>query len=410
MPHTKDRLSPLHVKNAKEPGYYPDGAGLYLQVAPTGAKTWILRFMLNGKAREMGLGSFIDVSLKDAREKRTECRKLAREQGIDPIEHKRRSKLANALTNAKLATFDECAASYIEAKSVEWKNAKHYQQWVNTIAQYASPVFGTLPVSSINTELVMNVLRPIWYKKTETGSRLRGRIAAVLDWAKTSGYREGDNPARWHGHLENLLPTKAKAQPVQHHAALPYQEINVFIESIRMQPSDAGKALEFLILTAARTGEVIGARWDEFDLKAAVWIVPASRMKMKREHRVPLTVRAVEILKAMREVRQGEYVFPGRDGTKPTSNMAMLQMLRRMQREDLTVHGFRSTFRDWAAHETNIPREIAEAALAHDTRSDTEAAYQRGDLFVKRRKLMEAWAGYCSRSQEQATNVRAIRA
>lgn len=410
MPHAKDRLTPLHVKNAKEPGYYPDGAGLYLQVAPTGAKTWILRFMLNGKAREMGLGSCNEVPLKEAREKRTEYRKLAREQGIDPIEHKRRTKLANALANAKLVTFDECASSYIEAKSVEWKNAKHYQQWVNTLAQYASPVLGTLPISAINTELVMNVLRPIWYEKTETASRLRGRIEAIIDWAKTSGYREGDNPARWDGHLENLLPTKAKAQPVQHHAALPYQEINVFLERIKEQPGDAVKALEFLILTASRTGEVIGAMWSEFDLKSALWTVPASRMKMKREHRIPLTSRAIEILKTMREVQQGDYVFPGRSGNKPTSNMAMLQLLKRMQRKDLTVHGFRSTFRDWAAHETNIPREIAEAALAHDTRSETEAAYQRGDLFNKRRKLMEAWAGYCARKHENTSNVRAIRA
>lgn len=395
-----NKLSTRQIHKIKRPGYYPDGAGLYLQVAPTGAKTWILRYMLSKKAHEMGLGSLRNVPLQEAREKRTECIKLARDQGVDPIVHRRSIKFTNALSTIKKVSFDECAESYIAAKAVGWKNPKHRQQWVNTIAQYASPVFGKVAVSNISTEHVMNVLRPIWHTKAETASRLRGRIQSILDWAKTSGYRDGDNPARWSGHLQNLLPSSERVRPVQHHSALPYQQIHAFIENVKGQPGQAAKALEFLILTASRTGEVIGAMWSEFDLPNATWTIPAERMKMNREHRVPLTASALDILSAMQGVRQGDYVFANRQGDKPISNMAMLELLKRMQRKDITVHGFRSTFRDWAAHETNIPREIAEAALAHDTRNPTEAAYQRGDLFNKRRQLMQDWEIYCKRIEK----------
>lgn len=409
MARLKERLTTLHVKNAKSAGYYPDGLGLYLQVAPSGAKSWIFRYMLNSKSREMGLGSLHDLTLANARLKRNEYRVLAREQGIDPITHKRQAKLAHALAEAAIISFDECAAAYIASKSVEWKNPKHHQQWVNTLNQYASPVFGKQPVAAVTTELVMKVLQPIWFTKTETASRLRGRIASVLDWASTSRYRSGENPARWHGHLENLLPSRNKTKPVAHHPALPYIEIGAFMPLLREQVGEAAAALQFLILTCSRTGEVIGATWDEFDLDQRMWTVPASRMKAKREHRVPLTAQALKIINDMKVRKQSDYVFAGRNIERPTSNMAMLKLLERMGRDDLTVHGFRSTFRDWAAHETNFPREIAEAALAHDTRNETEAAYQRGDLFNKRRKLMEAWAVYCERSVlKQVDNVRTI--
>jgi integrase len=405
----KDRLTPLAIKNFKRAGYYADGLGLYLQVLPTGAKTWIHRYMLNGKAREMGLGSLQDVTLAEARAKRNESRKLAREQGIDPITHRQQNKLANALVELKVISFDQCATAYIDAKSIEWKNAKHRQQWVTTLKQYASPVFGGQPVSEVTTDLVMKVLQPIWYAKTETASRLRGRIESILDWAKTSGYRTGENPARWDGHLDNLLPARNKAQPVKHQPALPYTEINAFLSALSAQQGAAKHALHLLILTATRTSEIIGARWDEIDFTTNTWTIPAARMKAGREHRIPLTRQAVAVIEGMQAFKLNDFVFPGRSGEKPMSNMSMLQLLERMKRKDITVHGFRSTFRDWAAHETNIPREIAEAALAHDVRTETEAAYQRGDFFNRRRKLMEAWAAYCERQPVvHSKNVRSI--
>ena len=396
MAQTRDRLNALQVKNLSTRGNHADGAGLYLQVTKSGTKTWVMRFMLNGKAREMSLGSVNDVTLREARARRDVQRKLVRDEGKDPIEVRKQAKLAQSLIGSNVMTFDACAAAYIDAKSVEWTNEKHRHQWIGTIAQYAGPKIGGLNVALIETPQVMDVLREIWYTKTETASRLRGRIESILGWAKTSGYRTGDNPARWNNHLENLLPAKNKTQKVQHHPALPYSDINAFIQHVRSQEGEAPKALEFLILTASRTGEVIGARWDELDIEAATWTVPAARMKMKKEHRVPLTPRAVQLLQSMAETRQNEFVFPSRIVGKAVSNMAMIALLKRMNRLDITVHGFRSTFRDWAAAETNVPREIAEAALAHDIKSKVEKSYQRGDLFDKRRALMEMWANYCA--------------
>lgn len=391
---TKERLTAMQVTNFRTKGYRPDGGGLYLQISQAGTKSWVFRYTLNGRAREMGLGSLDLTSLKDARNKRDHFKKLLKDQGIDPIESLRQTKRENS--HASGMTFDECAKAYIDAKSVEWKNLKHRQQWTNTIQQHASRFIGNRNVAVIDTALVMEVLKPIWYTNTETASRLRGRIELILEWAKTSGHRTGENPARWKGHLSNLLSAKKKTQKVKHHAALPYGQINAFINDLRLQGGDAVKALELLILTGVRTGEMIGARWDEFDREQALWTIPASRMKMEKEHRVPLSDRAIAIIDEMAQMRRGEHVFASRVVGRPISNMAMATVLRRMGRDDITVHGFRSSFRTWAGAETNIPREIAEAALAHDIRTEVEAAYQRGDLLDKRRGLMELWANYCA--------------
>ncbi|MCJ2067708.1 integrase arm-type DNA-binding domain-containing protein [Methylobacterium sp. J-030] len=383
----------MKVSRTREPGLYADGGGLYLQVTNAEARSWIFRFMLNGRARSMGLGSLHTLTLAEARSKATECRKLCLE-GIDPIEARENVRAAARLDAANTITFDACSEAYIEAHRKGWRNPKHADQWRNTLATYASPVFGPLPVQAVDTGLVMRAIEPIWGDKTETATRVRGRIEAVLDWAATRGYRQGENPARWRGHLQNLLPKRSKVQRVEHHAALPFTEISDFVRLLRAQAGTSSLALEFTILTAARTGEVIGATWDEIDLAERTWTVPAERMKGGREHRVPLCDRAVVILKSFR-VLGDRYVFPGGKRGKPLSNMAMLELLKRMGRPDLTVHGFRSTFRDWAAETTHFPNEMVEMALAHIIENRVEAAYRRGDLFAKRRELMSEWADAC---------------
>jgi integrase len=366
-----------------------------LRIAPSGSKSWIYRFMLAGQAREMGLGSTDDVSLDEARELARECRKLCK-QGVDPIEARHRRQVAARLQDARGITFEECARRYIAAHQAGWKNEKHARQWPQTLKAFAFPVFGSLPVQAVDVTLVMKAIEPVWSGKTETASRVRGRIEAVLDWATARGYRTGENPARWKGHLENLLPKKSKLRRVRHLAALPYNEIGAFMTELRRQEGVAARALEFCILTAMRTDEVLGAPWNEIDLDEAIWSVDAERMKAGREHRLPLSDRAIEILEEMRLLRQGELVFPGSRAARPLSHMAMLRVLEAMGRSDLTAHGFRSTFRDWAAESTNFPREVCEQALAHAIANKVEAAYRRGDLFQKRRQLMAAWARHCA--------------
>jgi integrase len=302
-------------------------------------------------------------------------------------------------------TFDGCAAAYIDAHKTGWQNAKHRDQWRNTLTSYASPMFGSLPVQAVDVGLVMKALESIWQTKPETASRLRGRIEAVLDWAKVRGYREGENPARWRGHLDKLLPAPSKVRKVEHHPALPYDELADFVAALRSQEGVAARALGFLILTAARTGEVIGSRWDEVDLEEKIWVVPAARMKAGREHRVPLSEAAAAVLEQMKQIRESDFVFPGGKKGKPLSNMAMLAVLKRMDRGELTAHGFRSSFRDWAAERTNYPHEVAEMALAHTVGDKVEAAYRRGDLFQKRRQIMEAWARFCETARFQAEVV-----
>jgi integrase len=390
------RLSAVALPKIREPGLHPDGGGLYLQVTKGGARTWVYRFMLRGRAREMGLGPLHIVSLAEAREKAKEARKL-RHEGIDPIDARKEKQAQERLTAATAMTFKECAGRYIEAHKAGWRNPKHAKQWPSTLETYVYPVFGALPVQAVDVGLVMKVLEPIWHTKPETASRVRGRVEAVLDWAKARGYRQGENPAQWRGHLDKLLPARGKVQRVQHHPALPYSEISDFLSGLRKQEGVAARALEFLILTATRTGEVIGARWEEFGLDKKVWTIPGDRMKAGKEHRVPLSGPTLAIIEEMRAERVNDhpFVFPGGRPGKPLSNMAMLVLLRRMGRSDLTAHGFRSTFRDWAAELTQFQNEVVEMALAHSVGDKVEAAYRRGDLVPKRRELMEAWARYC---------------
>ena len=404
MARASNKLSAVEVKGIGRKGMYHDGGGLYLQVSAGGAKSWIFRFMLDGRSREMGLGPVHAIPLADARKRAAECRRM-RFDGIDPIEARRAQRDEKKLAAATAMTFDACAAAYIDAHKAGWRNAKHIDQWSNTLATYAGPVFGSVPVQAVDVGLVMKVLEPIWNKKPETASRVRGRIESVLDWAKARGYRAGENPARWRGHLDSLLPARSKVQRVEHHPALPYDELANFVAALRSQEGIASRALEFLILTATRTGEVIGAQWDEIDLGEKIWVVPPARMKAGREHRVPLSAVAVAILKEMKKIHEGDFVFPGGKKGKPLSNMAMLAVLKRIGRSDLTAHGFRSSFRDWAAERTNFPREVAEMALAHTVGDKVEAAYRRGDLFQKRRRIMDAWARFCGTARPQVEVV-----
>jgi integrase len=402
-----NRLTARSVAAATKPGLHADGAGLYLRITDGGTKSWMFRYMLNRRAHDMGLGSARDLSLAEAREEVGRYRKSLR-LGIDPLGARRAERDNQRVDAAKLITFRQCAESYIESHHAGWKNAKHAAQWSSTLASYAFPIFGDLPVQVVDTSLVMKMLEPIWRTRTETASRVRGRIEAVLDWATVRKFRSGENPARWKGHLDKLLPARTKVRSVEHHAALPYDEIGTFMVGLREQQGFAARGLEFAILTAARTGEVIYATWDEFDLPAALWIVPGHRMKAGKEHRVPLSTPTVAILEKLQSLRQSDFVFPGARPKKPLSNMAFLQLLRRMERSDLTTHGFRSTFRDWAAESTACPSEVVEMALAHTISNKVEAAYRRGDLFEKRRRLMEDWATQCSTNSRHTDNVGGI--
>lgn len=400
-----ERLTTKGADGKRKAGYHADGAGLYLQVSRSGSKSWVFRYMLktlsaSGKptSREMGLGSYPTVSLLEARQKATDQRKMI-ERGIDPIESRNAQRIQETLDQGKSKTFADCATAYIEAHRDGWRNAKHATQWTNTLETYANPTIGALPVQGIDTGLVLRVLEPIWKTKTETATRVRSRIELVLDWAKVRGFRDGDNPARWRGHLDKMFPKRSKVAPVEHHKALPYADIGVFMKELRSHDGIAPKALEFIILTASRVSESVNAKWDEIDLQRKLWTVPAARMKSHREHRVPLSDAAIRLLKGMKAEKQSDYVFPGWKVKAPLTGAACLKLLHDMGRKDLTTHGFRSTFRDWAAEQTSFPSRIAEAALAHVAGDKTEAAYQRGDLLEKRRLLMDAWGNYCARAK-----------
>lgn len=398
MPKKAAELGPLQVSRLKEPGAFAVGgvAGLMLKISDTGARSWILRAMVSGKRRDMGLGGYPDVTLAQARE----SARLARNEikgGSDPIRDRKAARSAGAAARAKEKTFDQCVSAFMKAKSAEWKNAKHRAQWQSTLDTYVSPSCGPILVKDIETAHVMSVLEAddLWKTKTETASRVRGRIEAILDWAKTRGYREGENPARWRGHLDHLLPRPRKIKKVVHHPAMPIEDMAAFMPALRKMEGLGARALEFTILTAARSGEVRGARWPEIDLKAALWTVPAERMKAKKEHRVPLSKQAVKLLAKLPRVEGTDLVFPGAN-QKPLSDMTLTACLRRMKL-DVVPHGFRSTFRDWAAERTSYPNELAEMALAHAIESAVEAAYRRGDLLKKRTQMMQAWADYCSK-------------
>ena len=411
MPRPIERLSALGLsKLAKRKGVFCDGGGLYLHSDPPAQCSWLFRYRLNGKTRWMGLGPYPTISLAKARELATRARTL-KALGTDPIDQRDAGRAAAHLAAAKVITFRQCAESYIKAHRVGWRNAAHASQWESTLRAYTYPHIGALSVQAIDTSLVMRVLEPIWTTKPETASRLRGRIETILNWARVRGYREGENPARWKGHLDHLLPAKSKVRRVQHHAAMPYVELPGFMSALREQDSVAARALEFLVLTAARTGEVIGARWKEIDLKNRLWTVPAERMKAGKAHRVPLCPRVASILQAMKPegVESGAFVFPGSQPQKPQSNMVFLMLLRRMKLGRLTAHGFRATFKTWATERTNFPREVIEAALAHVAGDKIEAAYQRGDVFDKRRRLMTAWFEYCGAKPAADSNVVSMR-
>jgi integrase len=395
MKRTLGRLSASAVTRLAKRGRYADGGGLVLQVAEGGTRSWLFRWERDGRERQMGLGAVHTLSLGEAREFARECRKAVL-AGRDPIEERRGERIQRKIERARSATFRECAEQYLATHEATWKNEKHREQWRSTLATYVLPTVGDLPLPAIDTVLVLKCLEPIWSSKPETASRVRGRIETVLNWATARGLRQGDNPARWRGHLDKLLPPRSRVRAIQHHAALPYAEIPAFMGELRARKSISARALELTILTAARTGEVIGARWLEFDLAARVWTVPAERMKAKREHRIPLTDRAIAVLAALPHERDNAFVFLGVSAGKPLSNMAMLELMRGI-RPGYVPHGFRSTFRDWAAERTDFQNHIVEAALAHVISDKVEAAYRRGDLFDKRRRLMDAWAAFCAK-------------
>jgi integrase len=378
------KLTARMVETAKA-GKYGDGDGLQLAVSPSGAKKWVLRFLWQGRPREMGLGSYPVVGLAEARDKALAGRKLAR-SGADPIA---------ARKGKGVPTFGELADQVARDLADGFRNDKHKAQWAMTLKVYAAPL-REKPVDSITTEDVLAVLRPVWLEKPETASRLRGRVERVLNAAKAKGYRIGENPAAWRGHLDNLLPKPSRLSR-GHHAAMDYRDIFAFIAKLREREAVAALALEFTILTATRSGEILGARWSEIDLDAKVWTIPAQRMKAAREHRVPLSEPALAILAKVNEAKVSDYVFPGQRPGKPLSVMALEIVLRRMGIEDATTHGFRSAFRDWAGNETHFPRELAEHALAHVIGDRAEQAYRRSDALARRREVMDAWANYCQR-------------
>lgn len=380
-----NKLSATQAAKITKPGRHSDGGGLYLFIDQHGRRRWIFMYARDGKRTELGLGGGRDLSLANARAEAAKLREVLA-MGGDPK--------AERAKDDRIPTFGECADAYVEAMKPSWRNAKHAAQWTMTLTKYAKPMRGK-PVNAIGTQEVLDVLQGLWRRTPETAERLRGRIENVLDAAKAKGHRSGENPARWRGHLDQLLPKRQRLSR-GHHAALPYDAMSEFMADLRGRGAVAARALEFTILTATRSAEVLGAQWDEIDKGKKLWTIPAARMKAGREHRVPLSPRSLEIVEAMEKLGTEGYLFPGSKPKKPLSSMAMAMLLRRMK-ATITIHGFRSTFRDWASETTGFPHEVCEMALAHTIGNKAEAAYRRGDLFDKRRKLMEAWAGYCAR-------------
>lgn len=403
MARTINKLSAQKAANLKKEGMHSDGGGLYLRIAD-GNRYWVFRYAsrTTGKDRQLGIGPTHTFSLAEAREKARQYRQALAE-GRDPLDERRAQEASNAVEAAKGGmTFDACGDAYIAAHEKTWSSLSHRNQWETTLSVYVSPIIGKLPVKAIDTGLVLKVLEPIWTDKTETASRIRSRIELILDWAKVRGYRDGENPARWKGHLQHSLGDRKKIRKVEHHAAVPFSEIGAFVAELRTKEGIAAKALEFLILTATRSGEVLGATWDEFDLNAKVWTIPAERMKARREHKVPLSPAAIAVIEQMKAIKHD-----------PTRIFPVARIDRQLWalRPDATVHGFRSTFRDWAAEcAHDLPPYVAEMALAHAIASGVEAAYRRGDLLALRAKLMDRWATYCSAPEVAANNVIPMRA
>lgn len=404
MPKKPTSLTARGVETLKTPGLYADGQGLYLQITPAGVKSWTFRYVSpngpqKGKRRDLGLGPIKLLGLAAARRKVLELKAQVQE-GFDPLEERKvqqaaqAPEVAQAQAATKAITFTECGDAYVKAMRPGWKNAKHADQWTSTLETYAYPILGELPVDSIDINLVLKVLEPIWIGKTETASRLRGRIEAILDYARVRGYRSGENPARWKGHLDHILPATGDIAKVQHHPSLPYTQMPEFWPKLQAQDGLSARALELCILTATRTSDVLGARWSEIDLETRIWEIPGRRMKAGQDHRIPLSAPALALLRKLAAIRRSDMVFPGHNAERPLSNTSMAMVLRRMKL-DVTPHGFRSTFRTWIAEQTNFPHEVAEAALAHTQSDKVVAAYQRGDLFAKRANLMDTWATFC---------------
>lgn len=405
MPRIPKELSALAISRLVQPGHHAVGgvSGLYLYVLRTGARSWVLRMMIGGKRRHIGLGSYPSVPLAAAREKARQTRQKV-EDGCDPIEEKRVAQRLIEASRLKEKTFIDASRAYVEAQGPTWKNPKHRAQWFNTLETYAFPKVGELPVGLIEQEHILAILEPIWHTKTETASRLRGRIEAVLDWATVRKYRSGENPARWKGHLDKLLPAPSKIQKVVHHRALPIDAMPAFMDALQKREGIAARALEFAILTAARSGEVRGAQWHEVDLASRMWTIPAERMKAGREHRVPLSATTVSLLQSLPRIEGEPWIFPAPHGGM-LSDMSLSAVLRRMQ-VDAVPHGFRSTFRDWVGERTSYPSELAEQALAHTLQNKVEAAYRRGDALEKRRELMQDWDKYLYRCGQLHTQLK----
>ncbi len=389
-----NRLTAIEVKGLTKPGMYPDGDGLYLQVKGATSRSWIYRYTIGGKPRWKGLGSAQSLSLAAARQLRNDERQRIK-SGIDPVAVAKAEKAAKEAETVKVVTFADCVESYLADHNESWRNPKHRQQWRNTLTTYAYPAIGKLAATEITASHVVDILRPIWIDKHETARRVRGRIEAVLDYAANPDDLAYRNPAALTEQLRKKLPRLPASRRPKHHAALPYVEIGAFMAELRQRQATAARALEFLILTATRTSETLLARWPEFDLATKLWTIPADRMKAAKAHRVPLSDAAVKLVEEMKKARENDFVFPGMKADRPLSNMALLAILERMKRPDLTAHGFRSTFRDWAGEQGNIPREVAEAALAHVIKDKSEAAYARSDLLERRRPMMKLWSEYC---------------
>lgn len=394
MARQTHKLSAIAVRNAKRPGLYGDGAGLYLRVGPSGAKSWVYRFMLRGKARTMGLGPLHTLSLADARDAAQAARQKVN-AGIDPIADREAEAAIRAREAAPVLTFRQCAERYIAAQESAWSDDNYRAAWVSALERFAYPVIGDMAVRDVDTPAVLKVIEPLWNDRTATASRLRSMIEAVLDWATARDEREGANPAAWRGRISKILPSPAKVRPVRHHRALPYEKAPEFMAAVRAREGVAFRALEFLTLTATRSGETLGAAWEEIDTDKAIWSIPAARMKSRRPFRVPLSRPALEILDALPRVKGNRYVFPGtRQGRSLSERMLIVALDMMKWRSETTPHGLRSCFRDWAGERTAYPREIAEAALAHAIGDRTERSYARGDLFDRRARLMCDWAAY----------------
>jgi len=412
----QNKLSPLGIKSLTEPGRYNDGRGLYLHVRksgpreigeePTIYRAWVFRYRdrVTGKLRDKGLGPLSDVSLKEAREAARKCRNALRDRK-DPIDTDRQQRIEEKLEFSERVTFKDCYKRYIKAHRASWSNAKHAAQWTSTLKTYAAPLH-EVPVADIDTDLILSCLEPIWSEKTETATRVRQRIESVLDWATARKYRSGENPARWKGHLDKLLPKPSKLKNVKHHPALSYRQIGSFMTNLREVNTNAARALELQILTATRPGEVVGAKWDEFDLENSRWIIPAERMKANKEHEIPLSIQTVTVLKKIPQLT--DFVFPGVSNDKHMTTAAGMKLLKELQ-PGITAHGFRSTFRDWAGESTPHPREVIEHALAHQLKDKVEAAYARGTLLKKRQCLMTDWADFCDRESTSEATVTPIR-